>query len=344
MDTKLPVSLVVKLDRFKLQSVARGLLPDHRVAKCYRVRISENVNVNYAESIKSAFYTGLMVCGSIWACPVCASKISERRKKELDTVDFSAYTLFMVTVTISHKKDDTLKNLTVGLGQAWRSVRSGRWWSKFKSDYKIVGSFTAQEVTWGPGTGWHPHKHILFLSSSKSINLDEVKRALYSRYQGNLLKRNGHASFEHGITISFADDDVTEYISKFVKWGHVAELTKGTVKRARSVDRYQAFDLLASDSPFVQSKFIEYVSVFSGSRQLVASPGLRELLGLNEVELTDAELAEGDTKEKYILLSSLSASQWKIILKKKIRGQVIYLASMGDAELLNDYLQSEGVQ
>ena len=30
-----------------------------------------------------AFYQGLMSCGGIWTCPVCAAKISERRRQEL---------------------------------------------------------------------------------------------------------------------------------------------------------------------------------------------------------------------------------------------------------------------
>lgn len=330
-------ALNARVDRFRLQSVSRGLLPEHRVAKCYRVRVKEFVAVNFAQEKKYSFYSGLCICGSVWACPVCASKISERRKNELENTDFSKYFLYLVTVTISHKKEDTLKNLVVALGQAWRSVRSGRWYKKLQSDFGLVGSITAQELTWGIDTGFHPHKHILFLSTKKNIDTEKFKTLLFSRYSSNLLKRGRHASFEHGIKVQSVDGGITDYISKVQKWHIEAELTKGTVKRSRVSERLQMFDLLDNDSPFIQSKFIEYVSVYQGARQLVYSAGLRDLLKMDE-DITDEELAEADIKDDHIILASLSADDWKIVLKKKKRGELLEVARYGDSGLLKQWL------
>src|SRR4051794_16390042 len=68
--------------RWQLQREARALLPDERVAFCMRRIQATTVDVLYSPQHKSAHYGGLMVCGSVWVCPLCAAKISEHRRVE----------------------------------------------------------------------------------------------------------------------------------------------------------------------------------------------------------------------------------------------------------------------
>mgnify|MGYP000119489705 CR=1 FL=1 len=71
-------------DRFALQSVARSILPKSRTAKCLRIRAYQrDVEVWKSKEHNTASYGGLQTCGSVWTCPVCSSKIAERRRVEI---------------------------------------------------------------------------------------------------------------------------------------------------------------------------------------------------------------------------------------------------------------------
>jgi len=73
-----------RLLKWQLQREARALLPNERVVFCMRRVKGATVDVFYSPDHQSAHYGGLMVCGSVWVCPVCAIKISEKRRVELE--------------------------------------------------------------------------------------------------------------------------------------------------------------------------------------------------------------------------------------------------------------------
>src|SRR5712691_4776616 len=66
--------------KWQLQREAQALLPNERVAFCMRRIQARTVDVLYSVQHQSAHYGGLMVCGSVWVCPLCAAKISEHRR------------------------------------------------------------------------------------------------------------------------------------------------------------------------------------------------------------------------------------------------------------------------
>lgn len=49
-----------------------------------------------------AFYQGLMACGGVWTCPVCAAKVSERRRQELKEAIRAADALKMNSSTLRY--------------------------------------------------------------------------------------------------------------------------------------------------------------------------------------------------------------------------------------------------
>ena len=61
---------------------------------------------------RSAGYSGLASCGSIWACPQCAAKIATRRADELSkvmrAVDEAGGSAFLLTLTMRHPAGDRL--------------------------------------------------------------------------------------------------------------------------------------------------------------------------------------------------------------------------------------------
>ena len=78
-----------------------------------------------------------------------------------------------------------------------------------------------------------------------------------------------------------------------------------------------------------------------GINQIRWSHGLRKLLGMEE-EVTDQELVEAP-QEDDILLASLTVKQWWVILKRSKIGELLEVASTGDAKLLRAYLKILGV-
>jgi hypothetical protein len=94
--------------RFALKAVSSNILPDSRTAKCMRWR-APNQQVEVWRAVSAgvagkAFYKGLFVCGRLWTCPVCAAKISERRRVELasalDSARAQGFKVMLLTQTI----------------------------------------------------------------------------------------------------------------------------------------------------------------------------------------------------------------------------------------------------
>ncbi|WP_328305846.1 hypothetical protein [Actinomycetospora sp. NBC_00405] len=61
---------------------------------------------------RSAGYSGLASCGSVWSCPQCAAKIATRRADELSkvmrAVDGAGGSAFLLTLTMRHSRGDRL--------------------------------------------------------------------------------------------------------------------------------------------------------------------------------------------------------------------------------------------
>ena len=56
-----------------------------RVQICLKRKIQKDLNVQvcWNESDKKAHFGNVIRCGSVWVCPVCAKKITEKRREEL---------------------------------------------------------------------------------------------------------------------------------------------------------------------------------------------------------------------------------------------------------------------
>jgi hypothetical protein len=61
---------------------------------------------------RTAGYSGLASCGSVWACPQCAAKIATRRADDLSkvmrAVDKAGGSAFLLTLTMRHSRGDRL--------------------------------------------------------------------------------------------------------------------------------------------------------------------------------------------------------------------------------------------
>jgi len=332
----------VRRKRWRLQTVASKLLPDMRVANCYR-RVRDGgsmVEIRYNSSNKRAFYHGLMTCGSVWTCPVCSAKITEARRVELtQAVEEWSGTLFMVTITLQHTHADKLKSLLTALKDSWRRLKMGRWWLRMRDKYGLAHYVSSTEVTFG-NNGWHPHIHALFFSTlpEDELDMDKLQAELTARYTALLAKHGMYASDFYGIDVRLGDEHAGQYASKY---GLERELTKSIGKNGRSgYSPFQLLELYRDGDKRAGALFQEYARVFFGARQLFWSRGARAELGLDE-ERSDEELADAEEyqDDEVITLLSLTSDEYKRIAVADIRGEVLEIASSGDVAYLLRYLE-----
>ncbi len=341
-----------RLIKWRLQPQARTLLPDERVAFCMR-RIKTNmVDVFYSPDRQSAHYGGLMACGSIWVCPVCAAKVSERRRVELEQaiarcIDKGG-SVYLATYTIAHKRYDTLSSLLQSFLAARKRMRQGRAAQEHRKRFGILGTISVREVTWSKANGWHPHCHELVFFSA-DIDAEEYAKATAGRWQ-KCAEHEGLSMNEHGFKLDRTYGAIADYMAKFggtslrATWGAAAELTKAHLKRGRGEEHLTPFAMLwliSQGCDELKPVFTEYAHWFKGKRQLVWSAGLRALLLYDAEEKSDLELAE-EPEEEAVLLGQLNRGQWSIVLISDAQGLLLEVARSGNWQLVEAFLESIG--
>ena len=140
------------------------------------------MNIHYSPKFKRAHYGNLVQCASVYIDPVCSSKITERRRVELEEgLGRSPWPGVMITLTLQHSLEDNPLNLIHDLNKGIRILRSGWWWKDFKRRIGIVGSITSTESTFGLIAGHHPHKHILELVDGQP-DTEQIRAEVSKRY------------------------------------------------------------------------------------------------------------------------------------------------------------------
>jgi len=320
--------------RFTLQQKAGELLPKHRVSYCQQRLIAgqTTVKIMLSEgkdgSSPHAHYKGLMTCGSVWVCPVCAAKITERRRLEVKrAIDLNPdKEKIFVTFTFSHLSDWPLERSLKVFLQAYRKLRAGDPYKHFEEKYGIVADIVGLEQTYGDEHGWHPHKHDLMFSVSKLTedHVEEMRNWLSARWVKILASLGYYASDQYGVDVRIGDQAAGDYITK---WGLDSELTKGPAKMGRK-ENYTPWQLLlgaVEGDQRAAALFVEYANAMKGKRLLTWSKGAREILGLNEPELTDEELAEQD-QAKAVEFMAITKLQLDKVVKVGIRAELLSMA------------------
>ena len=247
-------------ERWALQTEAARLLrrrgeelKGERVCTCMRNVRGGQEGVSVLRSLQGAtHFGGLMTCGSVWACPVCAAKVSERRRVELQgavaTARRQGLRVVLLTYTFSHHAHQRLLTLLQALLKAQERMKSGRAADRRREVFGLVGSVRSLECTYGEENGWHPHVHeLVFLPSEVDVEAfgGEVRQAWEHAAAAEGLSMN-----EHGFDCTDSTADVAAYVTKYGKeprWQEANELTKWHVKRGRQEGR-TPWDLLRASS------------------------------------------------------------------------------------------------
>jgi hypothetical protein len=314
----------VRTQRYALQSVARKALPNERVSKCLRRVQNGQVEVWKHLNTNKSFYNGLLVCGSVWNCPLCSAKISERRKLELKTA-FDMHTaeggkIALLTLTFRHKKTDVLKDTIKNFTSATSKFRTGKRYQKIRDRMNVVGSIRVFEITYGKN-GFHPHIHIAIFYFN-DVNLDEIKFQMTDLWEKACAKYG--LSILSGVGLDLQDGEkANEYLSKHGSWSLEQEMSKSHVKTGKQ-GSLTPFDFLRfyldSEDPLYLHLFKEYATALKGKTQCYWSRGLKSRFLIDEK--SDEETAK-ESLEEADLLGIIPYEIWKIILKRDLRSNFL---------------------
>ena len=319
--------------RFKHQRAAAKLFPGSRTANCLWAvsSLTYGVDVIHNPVERRARFNGLQTCGSVWVCPCCSATVSQLRCREANALlswgRKQGYRPVMVSLTFRHAHGDDLAQQLDAL------KASKQRWARHRAfaDYRasLVGSVTATEVTGGGQHGWHPHFHqIMIVKADTEKEAIAKTEALRDAWMASL-----RAEGLDGNEAAFHVQGAAQAGQYIAKWGAAEELVLSGKKSGRS--GRAPFELLAAfadGDAKAGALFAEYGRVFKGRRQLVWSPGLKKLAGIDEV--TDEQAAEeavrlADAAKEDAVLRNFTPGEWKKIRPQ--RGAVLKFAELAGA-------------
>ena len=328
------------LDRWRLLDQARKLLPGESVARCYVALLVQAVQV----TIKRWFdqdgkarvgFGGLVTCGSIWHCPVCAAKIAKRRRADLaqglENAKAQGLHVYLLTQTVRHGAGMSLGRMADCFQDARRRFRNRQAWRAFKARDGFALTVCSKEVTCGGENGWHYHAHELLFTRQPLTAKDEATlkaawvKALKTAFPGMKATK---ADLEHGLTIQ-GGENAGDYVSK---WGLEHELAgAGKAGRDGNLTPWGLLALAADGCEEAGMLFQEYAAAMRGRQHLKWDKGLREALGLGAMG-TDEELAAEAEGEPEEVLATIDAPAWATIVALRMRGAVLAAFSIGVEE------------
>jgi len=286
--------------RYHLNKVIADMMTDdpigERMLLCGRRPIPrKKALVVYDQATDKLYRKNLMSCNYVWSSPVCSARITGKRRAELSGVLAGWQgSVIMGAFTVGHHAGDQLADIKNIIDGACRSLFSGHAGQAVKHETGIVGTIQANEVTWSPENGWHPHRHVLFVAD-RQLTADELTRFtehITKRFRGQVEKHHGYTG-DRAVHVTMGKDR-NELLDYFLKWGVADELLAFQVKGSKEKEHLTPFELADRFGALGNQRdrllFREYIQAFRGSRRATYSRGLKALLGI--AEKTDQALLD----------------------------------------------------
>lgn len=358
--------------KWRLLRAAKKLLPENgRFLGCNHNIKNRAHGVGIYRREGSAWFGGVHQCGSVWICPVCARRIAEARREEVQTAINNAikgnHGVALVTLTFPHGAGDVLTDILEKFTKAQERFKSGRAAADLRRRIGYIGEVRTMEVTHGHH-GFHPHTHSLWITDKplSASDREGLEQALFELWLAACIGAGLPAPVrEHGVDLRIAKHEIAEYVSK---WGFAAELSGGVSKRGKNGSRnpWQLLaDAVEGDKNAARLWRI-FALAFFGKRQLfwskrktgrkITAPvyekgpltgkrvkvgekirdewiSLRKELGLAP-ELTDQQTLELDDKrENTVQLAVLDLDTWHVVKKAEAQGKLLALALTDRTEM-----------
>lgn len=329
--------------RFKLRETAASLLPTEAVYRCGRYPVGEfgkNPHPGYVairHGDGGGDVSGVVTCGSVWHCPVCAAKIAGERRRQIRKLLLAHMacrrSVFMVTLTVPHARFDDPRELRRAVAASWQKLVSGAPWKRRIAASGVMGFVRSLEVTHG-GNGWHPHLHVLlFTEAMNDTAARDLSGWMFERWAAIVARAGlGKCSvdawrFERAAAVERAGDYVLKGALDF-------ELTHAHMKGAR-VGHRGPMQILVDVRQFGQPRdkalFRTYAEAFKGARQLTYSRGLLALYDMEDFADDDA-LERAAFEQKTVAL--LQADAFRRLEERGLLFELLELAGEGQFVLM----------
>lgn len=367
--------------RYALMRTAQGLLwkrgnewkDQARTCWCSRSmkRDTGTVSVYRNEDSSGTTLTGLNRCGNIWTCPVCAAKVAEARRAELND-GLVAHLgngggAYLVTLTFPHEADHPIAELLERFTKARQRLQNSRAWKNVMRDAGRIGSVASLEVTISQENGWHPHLHLLVFANPNGFGEGEpmndqgdlISPAIIELKHAwvNLLLKTGLGDqqklahmLQHALNVR-GGNQAAEYIAKYgrdERWGQSSEMTRHYAKQGGAgqrdgLDHFTPFQLLAwagNGDEWSIRKFLEYAAAIEGKRAVTWSPGLKKALAVSD-DRTDEEIAADDAlRPEQQHVGELDQEQYQALFRhNRLPDFIRYVADAARCQTdLDDYI------
>lgn len=325
--------------KYRLLDYNRHLLPGesedpkardlHRnIKRCMAYIRKDSSTANVIKTDTGTFrWDRLGLCGSVWACPVCAEIKRGRKAEEIKAVVDShvaagGYVL-LVTGNAPHKATDSGPVLFNRMKAAEVSFHKDRRIRAIKARIGFIEAIKVWEHTYGLENGWHPHFHQLWFLE-RQVEPDVLAGELFPRWANYLVKRGLGWPSQQAI-------DVREgmgaggYVSK-MGLSLSKEMTRGVFKTARDGQRFGPFDLLnyaGMNYPaevWALDRWLEYIVMTSGKHFVSRYPILKARYCVADTDEDD--LLEED-QDDWILIMSFGKDEFANIVRGGLRGKVL---------------------
>lgn len=306
----------------KWRRAGRRLQHSRRVAKCGQS--SSGLVLVRAAGEKGTIH-GSHLCGSWHSCPVCSRLLATRRARQLKhhagAWRGGGGITHLLTLTIRHRRSQSLRVLLDVLRRSWDAFASGRQWKEARESLAVAGHCRAVEVRYSRKNGWHPHLHVLLFGSA-SIASEEVRQQLLEewgrRWQFAVASVNWRCTPRIGIGLDLREGKAAEYVAK-LGW----ELAGGLGKHGHNFGSLGPWNLLEgaiAKDPELTALWQEYAEQMHGARQLTWSRKIRA----PEIEESDAEAVNAEAA-RGTAVAALTARTYRAV---EYAGLTVYLADL----------------
>lgn len=299
--------------------------------------------VSMSESGRAGIH-GVSSCGSAYTCPVCAIKIAEKKRQQIQKALKKHYeqggTAVLVTWTFSHGPREQLTVMIKQFMKALSRMKGRRGFTKAVSEVGYQGQIRSLEVTYGEN-GWHPHAHEIWLFEGKPTfsELKQLEAALYELWAKVAVQCGlGKPSKKHGIDIRATTKSGADVVAKYIsKWGH--ELTYHHTKKSGRGGR-SPWQILGdlhetyknyNHREYTRNKNLwqEYARAMHGRAQLFWSKGLKAKYGIDDK--SDKEFATLPDRQH---MHTFDDIEWHLVRKYNKFSQVLAAAEKSRPWLL----------
>lgn len=307
----------------------------------------DDTSVKIYKNAESLGWSGLMRCGSVHFCPVCAAKVFRLRGEQIsqifDHVHNKNGSALLITFTFGHKGSDKLSDLMLRFREAKKFMVKHRRFRNIREAHGNWGFASTTEITYSLDHGWHPHYHDAWFMNNNSlikVDCDALASELFKIWK--------IACEKFGLnTIEFYKDrrigvDVREswnaadYMTKFDRersWSLPAEMTAGRLKMAKS-GSFTPWSLL--ESAIIRGRdstefklFLEYMRAcknfepvsLRGCRNLCLELGLPTSLN----DFKDANL-QGEAE----IIGEIDATKFDLVVRQGGMGRILEAVRNGE--------------